>query len=115
MGGRHKLTRMVRFNAGDFHRVISNRFEARRAYVKGSLVWGNSDGALIGSYTVKAAFTMDQKTNAPKGTVEGTWEIADGTNHFATVRGHGIVKGEFNGTNEIDHWNGTITGFEKRP
>ena len=82
---------------------------------KGSLFWHNSDGAVIGSYAVKAAFTMDQKTNTPKGTIEGTWEIHDGIDHFVNVRGHGTVKGEFNGANEIDHWSGTITGFEKRP
>jgi hypothetical protein len=82
---------------------------------RGSLLWRNSDGAVIGSYAVKAAFTMDQKTNMPKGSIEGTWEIRDGIDHFANVRGHGTVKGEFNGANEIDHWSGTITGFEKRP
>ena len=81
---------------------------------KGSLFWRNSDGAVIGSYAVKAAFTMDQKTNTPKGTIEGTWEIGDGIDHFANVRGHGTVKGELNGASEIDHWSGTITGFENR-
>ena len=59
---------------------------------KGSLFWRNSDGALICSYAVKAAFTMDQKTNTPTGTIEGTWEIHDGIDHFGNVRGHGTVE-----------------------
>jgi hypothetical protein len=39
---------------------------------KGSLFWHNSDGAVIGSYAVKAAFTMDQKTNAATSKVSST-------------------------------------------
>ena len=85
-----------------------------RSEAKGALFWRNSEGALIGSYVIKVAFTIDPKTSAPKGTLEGTWEIADGTDRFANVRGHGTVKGEFNGVNGIDHWSGTITGFDKR-
>lgn len=81
---------------------------------KGCLFWTNSDGSLIGSYAVRVAFTMDQRTNLPKGALEGTWEIASGTNRFSSVRGHGTVKGEFSDGNETDHWSGTITGFEKR-
>src|SRR3954464_14473580 len=37
----------------------------------------------------KAAFTMDEKTNAAKGTAEGTLEMVEGTGRFANTRGHG--------------------------
>jgi hypothetical protein len=100
---------------GTFTGSSQTNLKLGQSEAKGSLFWRNSDGAVIGSYAVKAAFTMDQKTNTPKGTIEGTWEIGDGIDHFANVRGHGTVKGEFSGGSEIDHWSGTITGFEKRP
>ena len=67
-----------------------------------------------GNPTSKSAFRIDDKTSIPKGGYEGTWELTSGTGRYANVRGRGTVKGEFTGTSAIDHWKGTITGFEKR-
>ena len=69
---------------------------------------------MTNSIVAKAAFTMDEKTNAPKGTSEGTIEFNGGTGRFANVRGHGTFKAEFSGGNATVHWSGTITGFEKQ-
>jgi hypothetical protein len=81
--------------------------------VQGSFVWANTEGTEIGSYTGVAKFTIDAKTNAPKGTYEGTWEITGGTGRFASVRGHGIDNAKFDGDTFFDNWSGTVTGLEK--
>jgi hypothetical protein len=81
--------------------------------VQGSFIWANTEGTEIGSYTGVAKFTIDEKTNAPKGTYEGTWEITGGTGRFANARGHGFDKAKFDGDSFFDNWNGTITGLEK--
>lgn len=81
---------------------------------QGSIFGRNSEGTVIGSYTGKATFTMDEKTHAPQGTYEGTWELSGGTGRFANLRGHGTTKEEFSGGQSTGHWSGTITGLEKR-
>ncbi|MBV8400868.1 MAG: hypothetical protein JOZ17_19365 [Acetobacteraceae bacterium] len=80
---------------------------------QGDMVWINNDGRLVGSYVVKTAFTVDEKTKTPKGTFEGTWQISEGSGRFAGVSGHGIVKGTFDGVEASDQWSGTISGFRK--
>jgi hypothetical protein len=96
--------------------VLSQELDLRqgRADVKGSLFWQNADGTLISSIVGKAAFTMDEKTNAPKGAAEGTIEFIGGTGHFANVHGHGTWKAESNAGTDTVHWSGTITSFEKQ-
>jgi hypothetical protein len=42
---------------------------------KGYGVWTNSDGTMFNSFAGAATFTMDEKTNAPKGNFKGTWEL----------------------------------------
>ncbi len=81
---------------------------------KSAIFWSNEEGNLSGSYVGKSSFTVDDKTNVSKGTYEGIWELTSGTGRYSDVRGHGTVKGEFVGGNAIDHWNGTVTGSEKR-
>jgi hypothetical protein len=88
--------------------------KAGRSEDKGFLYWRNADGTMTNSIVGKATFTMDEKTNAPKGTSEGTIEFNGGTGRFANVRGHGTFKAEFNGGNATVHWNATITGFKKQ-
>jgi hypothetical protein len=85
-----------------------------RSNVQGSFIWANTEGTEIGSYTGVAKFTIDEKTNAPKGTYEGTWEITGGTERFANVRGHGIDKAKFDGDSFFDNWSGTISGLERQ-
>ena len=88
--------------------------KAGRAEQKGFVFWRNPDGTMTLSIVGKATFTMDEKTNAPKGTDEGTIEFNGDTGRFANVRGHGTFKTEFSGGNATVHWSGTITGFEKQ-
>jgi hypothetical protein len=96
--------------------VVSSQLDlkAGRSEEKGIVFWRNADGTLKSKIVGKAAFTMDAKTNAAKGTSEGTFEIVEGTGRFANTRGHGTYKSEFNAGNATVHWNGTITGFEKQ-
>ena len=88
--------------------------KAGRSEDKGFLFWRNADGTMTNSIVAKAAFTMDEKTNAPKGTSEGTVEFNGGTGRFANVRGHGTFKAEFSGGNATVHWTGTITGYDRQ-
>lgn len=85
-----------------------------RSEFHGEFFWTNSSGTMTGTYDGRGAFTMNEKTNGMKGTSEGTWEITHGSSGFANVHGHGTLKGEFDTGNSTIHWNGTITGFEKR-
>jgi len=96
--------------------VVSSQLDlkAGRAEDKGSLFWRNADGTLTSSIVGTAVFTMDEKTHAPQGTAEGNIEFNGGTGRFANVHGHGTYKAEFSAGNSTVHWNGTITGFEKR-
>jgi hypothetical protein len=87
--------------------------KAGRSEDKSTLFWRNADGTLTSTVVAKVAFTMDEKTNAPKGTSEGTLEIVEGTGRFANTRGHGTFKADFSAGNATVHWNATITGFEK--
>jgi hypothetical protein len=80
---------------------------------KGTLLWASEEGTIVGSYVSKASFTVDNKTSAPKGTYEATFEFTSGTGRYADVRGHGTVKGEFSGGTATDHWTGTVTSVEK--
>jgi hypothetical protein len=88
--------------------------KAGRSEDRGVLFWRNADGTLKTKTVGKAAFTMDEKTNAPKGTSEGTLEIVEGTGRFANARGHGTYKAEFSAGNVTVHWNAAITGLEKQ-
>jgi hypothetical protein len=40
--------------------------------------------------------------------------MTDGTGRFASVRGHGTWKGNFEGPSYIGQLNLSVTGFEKR-
>ena len=81
--------------------------------VQGSFVQENTEGTQMGTYTGVAKFTIDVKTNAPKGTYEGTWEITGGTGRFASVRGHGVDNAKFEGTPSSTIGAGKVTGLEK--
>jgi hypothetical protein len=81
--------------------------------VQGSFVQENTDGTQMGTYMGLAKFTIDAKTNAPKGTYEGTWEITGGTGRFASVRGHGVDNAKFDGDTFFDNWSGSISGLDK--
>jgi hypothetical protein len=104
------------FDAAQNTAVQSSQLDlkAGRSEDRGFLFWRNADGTMTGSLVGKATFTMDEKTNAPKGTSEGTLEFTGGTGRFANVRGHGTFKAEFSGGIITVHWSGTITGFEKQ-
>ena len=88
--------------------------KAGRSEDKGFLFWRNSDGTLTNSTVGKATFTMNEKTNTPKGTSEGTIEFNGGTGRFANVRGHGTFKAEFSGGIITVHWAATITGYDRQ-
>ena len=102
------------FGTMQFTAVSINEIEMKQGTVeaKAAIFWSNEEGSVSGSYVGKSAFRIDE--SIPKGGYEGTWELTSGTGRYANVRGRGTVKGEFTGTSAIDHWKGTITGFEKR-
>src|SRR3954464_1345642 len=59
--------------------VVSSQLDlkAGRSEDRGVLFWRNADGTLKTKTVGKVAFTMDEKTNAPKGTSEGKLEIVE--------------------------------------
>jgi hypothetical protein len=97
----------------DFN-TVEGGLKSGQLKVQGIISSRSSEGTLTGSYAGKSSVTTDEKTNASRGTYEGTWELTGGTGRFANVRAQGTTKAEINGTQFIGHITGTGTGFDKR-